>query len=67
MRWSVSLGTMLDDATDRKFETIFARKAEGVILLVFECTINPQNLIKIVVAIFEKIKIFNFFSHVNYP
>ena len=31
-------------------------------MLVFECTINPQILIKIVVAIFEKIKIFNFFS-----
>ena len=30
----------------------------------FKCTINPQNLIKIDVAIFEKIK---FFSHVNYP
>ena len=27
----------------------------------FECTINPQNLIKIVGAIFEKMKIFNFF------
>ena len=31
-------------------------------MLGFECTINPQDLIKIVVAIFEKIKIFNFFS-----
>ena len=31
-------------------------------LLGFECTINPQNLIKIVGAIFEKIKILNFFS-----
>ena len=40
---------------------IFPGKAESVMLLCFECTINPQNLIKIVGAIFEKIKIFNFF------
>ena len=53
--------------TDRKLKTIFLvsgifpGKAEGVILLGFECTINPQNLIKIVRAIFEKFEIFNFF------
>ena len=41
---------------------IFPGKAKSVILLGFECTINPQNLIKIVGAIFEEIKIFNFFS-----
>ena len=41
---------------------IFPGKADSVMLLVFECTINPQNLIKIVGAIFEKINIFNFFS-----
>ena len=51
----------------RKLETIFiisgifSGKADSVILLCFECTINPQNLIKIVPAIFEKIKILNFF------
>ena len=39
----------------------FSGKADSVILLGFECTINTQNLIKIVWAIFEKIKIFNFF------
>ena len=39
---------------------IFSGKAESVIMLVFECTVNPQHLIKIVGAIFEKIKIFNF-------
>ena len=39
---------------------IFPGKANIVILLCFECTINPQNLIKIVGAIFEKIKILNF-------
>ena len=54
--------------TDRKLKTIFLflgifpGKADSVILLGFECTINPQNLIKIVEAIFEKIKMFNFFS-----
>ena len=36
-------------------------KTDSVILLGFECTINPRNLIKIVGAIFEKIKIFIFF------
>ena len=43
---------------------IFSRKAESAILLGFECTINPQNLMNTVGTIFEKI---NFFSHVNYP
>ena len=40
---------------------IFSGKADSIILLGFECTINPQNLIKIVGAIFEKIKIKFFF------
>ena len=40
---------------------IFPGKTDGVILLYFECIINPQNLMKIVGAIFEKIKIINFF------
>ena len=63
----VSLGATLGDATDRKLKTIFLvsgicpGKADSVILLGFECAINPQNLMKIVGAIFEKIKIFNFF------
>ena len=30
-------------------------------MLVFECTINPQNFMKIIGAIFEKMKILNFF------
>ena len=53
--------------TDRKLKTIFLvsgifpRKADSVILLGFECTINPYNLIEIVRAIFEKIEILNFF------
>ena len=40
---------------------IFPGKADSVILLGFECTINPQNLIKIVRAIFEKFEILSFF------
>ena len=40
---------------------IFLGKADSVVLLVFEGTINPQNLMKIVGAILEKIKIFQFF------
>ena len=35
--------------------------ADSVILLRLECTINPQNLMKVLGAIFEKIKILNFF------
>ena len=42
----------------------FSAKAHSIILLGFECTICPQNLIKIVGAIFEKIEIF---FHVNCP
>ena len=41
---------------------IFPEKADSVILLGFEYTINPENLIKIVAATFEKIKIFMLFS-----
>ena len=40
---------------------IFPGKADSVILLGFECTINPQNFIKIVRAIFKKFEILNFF------
>ena len=40
---------------------IFPGKADSVLLLGFECTINPQNLIKIVSAIFEKFENLNFF------
>ena len=40
---------------------IFPGKADSIILLGFECTLNPQNLIKIVGAIFEEFEIFNFF------
>ena len=63
---SVSLGATLDDG--RKIKNYFScfrdipGKANSVIFLGFECTTNPQNLIKIVGAIFEKIKIFNSFS-----
>ena len=40
---------------------ILSGKVDSVILLGFECTRNPQNLIKFVNAIFEKIEILNFF------
>ena len=55
--------------TDRKLKTIFLvsrifpGKADSVILLGFECTINTQNLKKVVWAIFEKIKILIFFLY----
>ena len=39
----------------------FPKKIASTTLLGFERTINPQNLIKIVVAIFEKIFFFIFF------
>ena len=53
--------------TDRKLKTIFLvsgifpGKADSVILLGFGCTIDPQNLNKIVSAIFEKFEILIFF------
>ena len=53
--------------TDRKLKSIFLvsrifpGKTDSVVLLFFECTINPQNLNKIVRPVFEKIEILNFF------
>ena len=40
---------------------IFLGKADNAMFLGFECTINPQNLMKIVGAVFEKMKILSFF------
>ena len=63
--WSFGLGSTLGD--EQKIKNYFSSfrdfpgKADSVILLRFECTINPKNLIKIVTAIFEKMKILNFF------
>ena len=61
--WSVGLGATLGDGQKLKIYFCsfrdFPGKADSVILLGFGCTINPQNLIKIVGAIFEKIKIFS--------
>ena len=63
--WPVGLGAKLGE--EQKIKSHFSSfrdfpwKANSVILLGFECTINPQNLIEIVLAIFEKMKIFNFF------
>ena len=64
--WTFGLGATLSD--EQKIKNYFSSfrdfpgKADSVILLGFKCTINPQNLIKIVGAIFEKIKFFYFFS-----
>ena len=61
--WWVALGPALGDEKKNIFPVsgIFPGKADIFILLGFEYTINPQNLIKIVGTIFEKIKILNFF------
>ena len=62
--WWVGLGLALGDGKNlKKFPVsgIFPGKFDSVILLFFECSINSQNLIKIVGTIFEKIKIFNLF------
>ena len=54
--WSVGLGALLGD--EQKIKNYFSSfrefpgKADSVVLLGFECTINKQNLIKIVEAIF---------------
>ena len=57
--WSVGLDATLGDAQNIKnyFSSFwdFFGIDDSVILLEFECSINPQNLIKIVGAIFEKI------------
>ena len=64
--WSVGLRAILADGQKIKnyFSSLrdFPEKADSVILLGFEYTINPQNLIKIVRAIFEKFEILHFFS-----
>ena len=58
--------------TDNKLKTIFlvsrkfSGKADSVIFLGFEFTIDPQNLNKIVRAIFEKIEL-NFFFLCEVP
>ena len=64
--WSVGLGVTLGDR--QKIENyffllsgIFPGKAYSVLLLGFECAINPQNLNKIIRDIFEKIEILIFF------
>ena len=62
--WPVGLGQKIKNYFSSFRD--FPGKADSVTLLGFERTINPQNLIKIVVTIFEKIKIFNFY-YVNYP
>ena len=62
-----TLGNGLKIKTIFLVSGIFPGKADSVILLGFEYTINPENLIKILGAIFEKIKIFLFFSYVTNP
>ena len=69
--WSVGLGATLGDRQKINklffyFHRFFPGKADSVILLGFECTINPQNLIKIVLAVFEKIKIFFMWTTLNF-
>ena len=63
--WWIGLGPALGDGKHLKYifpvSGIFPGKADSVILLGFECTINTQNLTKIVGAILEKIKIFIIF------
>ena len=63
--WSVGLGAILADGQKIKnyFSSFkdFPGKADSVILMGFECTINTQILNKIVRAIFEKIEILIFF------
>ena len=59
---SVGLGAPLGEGHTEKLHFfsvsgIFSGKAESVTLLGFECTVNLQNFINFVGAIFEKIKI----------
>ena len=64
--WSFTLGGTLGERKKIKkyyssYKDFFREKPIVAIFLGFECTINPQNLIIIVGAIFEKMKILNFF------
>ena len=63
--WSFTLGARLGDKEKIKkifqLQIFFPGNADSAIFLGFECTINIQNLMKIVGAIFEKMKILNFF------
>ena len=63
--WLVSLGDTLRNRQKIKtiflVSRIFPGKADGVILLGFECTINTQHLYKIVRAIFLENRNFKFF------
>ena len=63
--WSVGLSATLDRKLKNIFlvTRIFPGKADSAILLRFECAINPQNLMKIVGAIFQKMKILVFFRY----
>ena len=69
--WSVGLGATLAYVRDRKLKTIFLvsrifpRKADSVMLLGLGCAINPQNLKKIVIAIFLENR--NFFFLCELP
>ena len=70
--WSVGLGAPLGNGhTDMSLffsvSGIFSGKAKSVTLLGFECTVNPQNFINFVGAIFEKKRNFIIFSYVNFP
>ena len=62
--WPVGLGAMLGEGQKLKnyFSSLrdFSGKADRVILLGFECTINLQHLNKIVRAVFEKFEILIF-------
>ena len=63
--WSVDLGAILATGTKSKsiflVSGIFSGRSDSVILMGFELTRNPQNLIKIVRAIFEKFEKLIFF------
>ena len=66
--WSVGLGAMLGEEQKIKkniilVTRIFSGKADSAILLRLECAINPQNLMKIFGAIFEKMTINIFFLY----
>ena len=60
--WSAGLGSTLEDGYKIKkyfssFIGLFGKRRGSAMLLGFECTINPQNFMEIVGAIFEKTEI----------
>ena len=62
----IAFGSIEFTLVNLSLKLTFVTTTSRPILFEHDCTINSQNFMKIVVAVFEKIKILNFL-YVNYP